>query len=76
MLRSAALAFFAYIAAPIAHFISLKLLRGLPLRRGLVSNFGQWAAVAVLWIESVIDIALKVVGPMKPRTGANEDAAR
>ena len=61
--------------APIAHFISLELLGALRCAAGLSPTLGNGPLIAVLWIESVIDLALKVVGPMKPRTSANEDAA-
>src|SRR5580658_5909940 len=75
MLRFTAWAFWAYTAVPIVHFIPPELRCGSPLRRGLVANLGQWAAIAVLWIEVVIHLSLESVGPMKPRTRANEDAA-
>lgn len=74
MLGFATVVVFGYLAVPVMHFISLELVRGSPLRRGLVANLGCWAAITVLWIKAAIDLAMKVVGAMKPRTRANEDA--
>jgi hypothetical protein len=42
---------------------------------GIVSTFRKWTTVAVMWIESVINVAVKTLGAVKPGTGSNEDAA-
>jgi len=34
----------------------------------------QTASIAASWIEALIDIAMKLTRPMKPRTGADEEA--
>jgi hypothetical protein len=43
---------------------------------GLVSMFGKWTMIAAVWIKSVINIAVEVVGAMEPGTGSDEDASR
>jgi len=42
--------------------------------KGLVSTFRMWTSVAVMRIETVINVALEVVGAVEPRTGSDEHA--
>ena len=63
------------VATPIPRFIALELRGGYSLRRGFVANLGPGAVIAVLWVESVIDVALEVGGAMKPGAGTDENAA-
>ena len=69
------------VATPIPRFIALELRGGYSLRRGFVANLGPGAnfwhrpLIAVLWVESVIDVALEVGGAMKPGAGTDENAA-
>jgi hypothetical protein len=43
--------------------------------KGLVSTVRMWTFVAVMWIETVINVALEVVGAVEPRAGSDEHAA-
>ena len=45
------------------------------IERGLATSLGQEAAITVLRIEGVIDLAPEVAGGAKPRTNADENAA-
>jgi hypothetical protein len=42
---------------------------------GLVSTVRMWTSVAVMWIETVIDVAVKVARTVEPRAGSDEHAA-
>src|ERR1035438_9657393 len=42
-------------------------------RLRFLASFWQWALIAVLWMETAIDVALEVIRAMKPRASANED---
>jgi hypothetical protein len=35
----------------------------------------MWTHIAVMWIETVINVAVEVVGAMEPRAGSDEHAA-
>ena len=59
---------------PVVIFISLELIRGSPLRSRLIAGLGHRAAIAVLRIEAVIDLAVKIVGAVKPGSRTDEDA--
>jgi hypothetical protein len=58
----------AYVAAPITHLVSVEVIKG------LVSMVRVWTSVAVMRIEAVINVALEVVGAVKPRAGSDEHA--
>ena len=58
----------ACVAAPITHLVSVEVIKG------LVSTFRVRTNVAVMRIETVINVALEVVGAVEPRTGSNEHA--
>jgi hypothetical protein len=45
------------------------------LGRGLLANFRRGAVIAVLGVVGVVYLAMEVGRTMKPRTGADEDAA-
>jgi hypothetical protein len=59
----------ALVAASITHLVSVEVIEG------LLSTFRMWTIVAVMWIEAVINVAMKVVGAVEPRAGSNEHAA-
>jgi hypothetical protein len=56
----------ACVAAPITHLVSVEVIKG------LVSPVGMWTNVAVMWIETVINVTLEVVGAVEPRAGSDE----
>jgi hypothetical protein len=43
--------------------------------KGLVSTVWMWTSVAVMRIETVINVAVEVVGAVEPRAGSDEYAA-
>jgi hypothetical protein len=57
------------MAAPIKHLVSVEVIKG------LVSTVRMWTSVAVMRIETVINVALEVVGAVEPRAGSDEHAA-
>jgi hypothetical protein len=57
------------VSAPITHFVSVEVIKR-PL-----STLRMWPAVAVMWIETVINVAMKVVRPVKPGASSEEHAA-
>jgi len=57
------------VAAPITHLVSVEVIKG------LVSTVRMWTSVAVMWIETVINVAVEVVGAVKPRADSDEHAA-
>jgi len=59
----------ACVAAPITHLVSVEVING------LVSTFRMWTSVAVMRIETVINLALEFVGAVEPRAGSDEYAA-
>jgi hypothetical protein len=62
------------VATSIPHFVSFEVRTIDTLcRLGLLAGFWQWAFIAVLWMETVIYVALKLSSAMKPRSSANED---
>jgi hypothetical protein len=66
---SARVAASACVAAPITHLVSVEVIKG------LVSTVRVWTSVAVMRIETVINVALEVVGAVEPRAGSDEHAA-
>ena len=66
---SAGVAASAHVAAPITHLVSVEVIEG------LVSTVRMWTNVAVMRIETVINVALEVVSTMEPRAGSDEHAA-
>ena len=69
MAASARMAASTRVAAPITHLISVEVIEG------LFSTIRMWTNVAVMRIETVINVALEVVGAMEPRAGSDEHAA-
>ena len=59
----------ACVAAPITHLVSVEVIKG------LVSTVRMWTMVAVMWIETVINVAVEVVGAVEPRAASDEHAA-
>src|SRR6267378_1768487 len=59
----------ACVAAPVTHLVSVEVIKG------LVSMVRMWTMVAVMWIETVINVAVEVVGAVEPRAGSDEHAA-
>jgi hypothetical protein len=59
----------ARVAAPVAHLVSFKVIKG------LVSMLRVGTLVAVVWIETVINVALEVVGAVEPGADSDEHAA-
>ena len=59
----------AYVTATSTHLISMEVIEG------LVSTSRKWTTVAVMWIEVVINVTAKVVGPVKPGAGSDEDSS-
>jgi hypothetical protein len=57
------------MAAPITRLVAVEVIKG------LVSTVRMWTFVAVMWIETVINVAVEVVGTMEPRAGSDEHAA-
>jgi hypothetical protein len=57
------------VAAPITHLVSVEVIKG------LVSTFRMRTSVAVMWIETVINVAVEVVGAVEPRADSDEHAA-
>src|ERR1700756_2689645 len=59
----------ACVAAPITRLVSVEVIKG------LVSTVRMWTTVAVMWVEAVINVAVEVVGAVKPRASSDEHAA-
>jgi hypothetical protein len=57
------------VAAPITHLVSVEVIEG------FVSMLRNWAAVAVMWIDAFVHVAIEVVGAMEPRAGSDEDTS-
>ena len=57
------------VAASIAHLVSVEVIKG------FFSTFRMWTNVAVMWIETVINVATEVMWPVEPRAGSDEHAA-
>lgn len=72
--RFTAVIFAAHVAAPIAHFISLKVSGGHGLPCGPLAIVRETAIVAVLTIVPVGHMAIKIIRAIKPRDSADEDA--
>jgi hypothetical protein len=67
----------AYVAVSISHLISSEMVNLVETPRG-VGDFAAvwyWAAITVVNIEMVVDMAAKVVTAVKPRSRSNEGAA-
>jgi hypothetical protein len=58
------------VAASITHLVSVKVIEG------PVSALRVWASIAVMWIEAVINVAMKVMRTVKPGAGSDEHATR
>jgi hypothetical protein len=57
------------VAAPITHLVSVEVIKG------LLSTVRMWTTVAVMWVETVIHVAVEVVSTVEPRAGSDEHAA-
>jgi hypothetical protein len=58
--------FAAYVAAPTAHLVSVKVIES------LVSPGRMWTNVTVMRIEAVINVATEVAWAVEPGTGSDE----
>jgi len=58
----------ACVAAPITHLVSVEMIEG------LVSTLRMWTLVAVMWIETIINVAVEIVGAVEPGAGSDEHA--
>src|ERR1700685_1631688 len=65
------------VSVPVMHFVALEVrnLVEVICRIGLVPFVWCGALIAMLWVEAVVYVAMEVVGTVKPRAGADEDAA-
>jgi hypothetical protein len=59
----------ANVAPPIAHLVSVEMIKR------LVSTVRMWTSVTVMRIEAVIDVSLEVMWAVKPRAGSDEYTA-
>src|ERR1035438_6713381 len=64
-----------HVATSIAHFVSFELhIFDALCRLRLLANFWHGTLIAVIRMETVIYVAVELIGAMKPWAGANEDA--
>ena len=64
------------VATAISDFISSEVsLIDTPCRVGSLAAIWHWALVTVVRVEGIIYVPVKLSGPMKPRTSADEDAS-
>jgi hypothetical protein len=49
------------VATPVTHLVSVEVIKG------PVSMVRMWTNIAVMWIETVINVAVEVVGAMEPK---------
>ncbi len=68
----------AYVAMPIANFISFEVINFVETFCGLgfLATCRPWAVIAMFGMKAVIHVAAEVFRAMKPRASADEDAAR
>jgi hypothetical protein len=57
------------VTAASTHLVSMEVIEG------SVSTSRKWTMVAMMWIEAVINVAVKACGAVKPGTGSDEDTA-
>src|SRR6202034_4157611 len=63
------------MATSIPHLVPLEVSGVDPLlRHGLLATGRHGSGIAVVWVEGVVDVAVKVGGAMKPRAGNDEHA--
>ena len=64
------------VSVSVVHFIALEVrnLVEVICGVGLVAFIWGWALIAMLWFEAVVYMAMEVIGTVKPRAGADEDA--
>jgi len=69
--------FLADVTAPIPHFIAFEVVNLIEMLVGIGSftASGLGAVIAMFGMEMVIYVAVEACGTMKPRAGANEEAA-
>lgn len=68
--------FLYYVSAPVAHFVTLEMLRVDMLRFvALFAASRQRSFVSMFRMEMIVHVAVKVVRAMKPRANADKDAA-
>src|ERR1700678_3439475 len=67
----------ACVAAPVTHFVSLKICYFVnTLRRlGFLTDLWRWALIAVIRMKAVIYVTLEIVRAVKPGAGANDHTA-
>jgi hypothetical protein len=67
---------FAYgVAVAIAYFIAFEVFDVVDRLGGVLATGGTWAAVSVVGMEMIIDVAVKTLGAVKPGAYADEDAS-
>jgi hypothetical protein len=54
------------MAASITHLVSVEVIEG------LLSTLRMWTSVAVMWIETVINVSVEIVSAVEPRAGSDE----
>jgi len=57
------------VAVPITHLVSVEVIER------LFSTLRMQTNVAVMWIETVINVAAEIMGAVEPRAGSDEHAA-
>jgi hypothetical protein len=63
-----------YVAPSVSLFVSFEVsLVYAPRRIGPLAAVWHRALIAVIWMEGIIDVAVKAFGAMKPRTSAYKD---
>src|ERR1700676_36627 len=67
-MASASVASAAGMAAAITHLVTVEMIEG------LIPMFRMWTSVAVMWIETIINVAAELVGAVEPGTGSDEHA--
>jgi hypothetical protein len=62
----------------IPHFVPLEMVDPVQASSGFgfVTAVGQWSMVAIVGVESVIDVAVETGRTVKPRASADENATR
>jgi hypothetical protein len=65
------------VSVPVADLVAFEVLyvvETLP-GFGVIAGVRHGPVITVVGMESVIDVSMKALGAVKPRTGSNEDAA-
>lgn len=58
-----------HVAPAITNFVPVEMIEGPgPMLR-------EWTPVPTMWIKAVVNVTVKIVGAVKPRTGSDKDTA-